>query len=52
MIDFGSVDGGFVGAAFVRHNNIFFVGKIGDEVSCEGKHGAERGMTVQEAFAI
>lgn len=52
VVDFGAMDGGFVSAAFVRHNDIFFVGEIGDKISCEGEHGAEGGMAVQEAFAV
>lgn len=52
MIDFGPVDGSFIGAAFVRHDDILFVGKIGDEVSREGEHGAEGSMTVQETFTV
>ena len=52
MIDFGPVDGSFIGAAFVRHDDILFVGKIGDEVSREGEHGAEGSMAVQETFTV
>lgn len=52
MVDFCAVDGGLVGATFIRHDDVFFVGEIGDEISREGEHGAERGMSVQETFAI
>lgn len=52
VIDFGAVDGGLISAAFVRHDDVFFVGEVSDEIGCEGEHGAEGGMSVQETFAI
>ena len=52
VIDFGAVDGGFVGAAFVRHDDVFFVGEVGDEISRESEHGTKRGVAVQESFAV
>ena len=52
MVDFGAVDGGFIGAAFVGHDDIFFIVEISDEIGREGEQGAERSVAVQEALAI